>query len=226
VDEDGSVPSQTVALEANDATVAAYTIVEDASWLIVSPVTSSTPDTLTVTVDATGLAAGVDWENVTADAGPGYSPTTLTVALTVGASVDIEMSLIADRSQPVPLNSQTVTGDIYPFINPDAGVSQVHFYVDDPGLAGSPFKVENFAPWDAGGTAWNGDALPYATTQLPDGAHTFTASIELSGGGKVVAHATFIVANNVPALEFAPEPRLSPLRPGSGDGSPVKRAAF
>jgi hypothetical protein len=195
VDEGGSAPSQTVALDTNDATVAGYAIVENTPWLTVNPMTSFTPDTLTISADATGLAAGFYVENVTMDAGPGYLPTTLTVVLTVGASFDIQMSLFADRSNPAPLDRQTVTGDIYPFISPDAGVSQVSFYLDDPGLTGSPFTVENLAPWDAGGTASNGDALPYAATQLSEGSHTFTARIELSGGGTEVAHATFIVAN-------------------------------
>ena len=62
--------------------------------------------------------------------------------------------------------------------------------------AGSPFQVENVAPWDIGGTANNDTSLPYDTTQLSDGSHTITAAIQLSGGGTEVANATFLVVND------------------------------
>ena len=144
----------------------------------------------------------------------------LPVTLVVGSSYELMMSVSPDRSSPVPLDGETVGGTIYGFVSPETGISKVSFYLDDPNMTGSPFQVENSGPWDIGGTASNGDSLPYDTTLLSDESHTITAAIELSDGGTDVASATFTVDNNGPALVFSPEAMtFSVDEGGTGTGS-------
>ncbi len=69
VPEGGSTTTQ-VNLNTASGT-AAFTLTETASWLTVSPTTGSTPASVTLTIDAAGLAAGTYTTVVTASA-PGY----------------------------------------------------------------------------------------------------------------------------------------------------------
>lgn len=106
---------------------------------------------------------------------------------------DLMLSTVPDRSNPVPLEGQTVSGNIYVFTTPDTGVSRVSFYVDDPTMSGSPHHVERYAPYDFAVTAADGTALPFNTGELPEGPHEITALVELVDGGSEWLSATFTV---------------------------------
>jgi hypothetical protein len=71
------------------------------------------------------------------------------------------------------------------YVNPEAGASQVRFYLDNPSASGTPLLTENNAPWDfAGGTGTA--ANPYDTKKLSNGSHSITASISLTSGRTAV----------------------------------------
>ncbi len=110
------------------------------------------------------------------------------------------VSTSPDRSSPVPLTGESVADDIYVFTSPDTGTKQVRFWLDDPDMSGSPDKVEKSGPWDFAGSASNGDANPYDTTQLDDGTHSITAEITLTAGGTEIVTSEFLVTNDGPAL--------------------------
>jgi acid phosphatase type 7 len=105
------------------------------------------------------------------------------------------LSLASNRSNPVPLEGQTVSGNIYVFVSPESGASQVRFYLDNPSASGTPIWTENNPPWDfAGGSV--SAANPYNTTSLSNGAHSITASITLTSGGTTVITSNFTVNNS------------------------------
>jgi N-acetylneuraminic acid mutarotase/glucose/arabinose dehydrogenase len=200
---EGETDSAPIDLSTNDATVADFTITDNASWLSISPGTGSTPDTLTASVDASALTAGAYTATATATAG-GYLSASLSVNLDVGGSYNLFLSSFPDRSSPLPLDGQTVAGDIFVFTGPDAGVDNVNFWVDDPAMTGNPDKKEARAPYDLAGSNSNGTAKATDSTQWPDGPHTVTASIALTDGSSVVVSATFTVDNAAPGLVFSP----------------------
>jgi hypothetical protein len=170
-------------------------VTDDAAWLTATPANGTTPASLTVTVDATGLSPGFYQATVTATS-PGYESAMLTVTLTVGgASFDILVSQSATRSSPVPLQGQTVSGNIYVFTSPDTSdISRVRFYLDDPNMTGTPRQLERNGPYDFAGGSVN-TANPFNTATLVNGTHTITAAVDLKSGGSVVVHATFTTAN-------------------------------
>lgn len=135
------------------------------------------------------------------------------------AAYDLLSSNDAARSAPATLQGTTVSGNIYVFVSPETGISRVRFYLDDPTASGTPIKTEGLAPYDFAGTARNGSALPFDTTQLADGGHTITAVVELSAGGAQTASATFAVANNAsstPGLMLSTSPDRSGPVPLNG----------
>ena len=106
----------------------------------------------------------------------------------------LQVSTGADRSGASNLDGTSVAGNIHVFTAPDTGVSQVAFWLDDPGMTGAPTRVEKVAPFDfAGGTV--GAANPLDTTKLADGQHTITAKLALADGATGVINAAFTVAN-------------------------------
>jgi hypothetical protein len=132
----------------------------------------------------------------------GYIEDTVEVTLRVtgaaetrtGSGYDLLLSLSPDRSNAVPLEGETVTGDIYVFTSPDEGISQVQFFLDDPEMTGDPTQIENKAPYDfAASTSGQVYGYPYDTSQLPDGTHEITALIRLDDGGPEVVSSRFTV---------------------------------
>jgi N-acetylneuraminic acid mutarotase/glucose/arabinose dehydrogenase len=119
-------------------------------------------------------------------------------------SFTLQVSERNDRSQPVPLDGGTVFGKRYVFVTPSSGVSEVKFYLDDPGATGPPYMIERRAPWDFEGTAADGKALPWLTTNLNNGQHTITAQITGTGGATTVVTATFTVNNQQPECVAIP----------------------
>ena len=196
VEEGGTTPFQTTDLDTSDSSVASYTVSDDATWLTVTPTSGSTPDTLTVSIDAASLTPGIYTATITATAS-GYTDATLDVILTVMTTYDLILSLSPDRSNPLPLQDETVSGPIYVFTNPETYVSQVSFYLDDPGMTGSPYQVEQVAPYDFSGTTTGGNANPFNTAQLTDGTHEITALLLLNAGGNIVISSAFTTINTL-----------------------------
>jgi hypothetical protein len=85
VEEDGTTPSQSLDLDTSDSGAASYTITDDATWLIVSPTSGATPDTLSVSIDAAGLSPGTYTGTITATSS-GYTDDTVDVTLYVTGS--------------------------------------------------------------------------------------------------------------------------------------------
>jgi hypothetical protein len=113
------------------------------------------------------------------------------------SAYDLLVSSSADRSGAAPLQGRTVSGNIYVFVSPATGVTQVRFYLDDPNRTGSPIKTESASPWDFAGTASDTarSANAYDSTLLANGQHTITAAIDKSAGGTDVITSTFTASN-------------------------------
>jgi Viral BACON domain len=216
-----------VTLAASNATAASYTLSSSAAWLSATPGTGSTPATLSVVANPTGLAPGTYSGTVTATAA-GYNPATLSVSLTVAAEEPppgedppyaLMVSTRADRGGAVPLAGQVVSGDIRVFTAPDTGVDEVTFWIDDPDRSDAAYRREGNGPFDlAGGSVATAD--PYDTGDLNDGPHTVTAALKLLNGTTEVIHAAFTVRNNAPpppGLAFTP----SSLTLSATEGDPA-----
>ena len=207
VDAGNNTDSLSVDLSTSDAQVADITLTSDASWLSVLPVTVSTPGTLTVAVNAAGLSSGTYTGTITADAAgllSGVLSVTLNVIDPNSSVYSLMLSDLPERTNPVLLEGQSVTGDVYVFISPESGISQVSFYLDDPGMSGDPIQTEGVGPYDFAGTANSGLGNPYDSSQLSDGLHEITAFIELTAGGSETVSATFSKGDTTPRLMFAP----------------------
>jgi Lysyl oxidase/Bacterial Ig domain len=111
------------------------------------------------------------------------------------SAFDLVTSASADRSGATALQGTTLSGNVYVFVSPSSGVTQVRFYLDDPSRAASPIKIESYAPWDFAGTASGGGANPYDSKLLVNGAHTITAAVDKSAGGTDVISSSFTVSN-------------------------------
>ena len=101
------------------------------------------------------------------------------------------MSLSSKRFSAVALDGRSVSGDIYVFTRPDAGVDRVTLLLD-----GYSYNVENHAPYDiAGSEAVSGDASPFDTTALNNGQHKIRAMIVLADGSTKGVTSYFTVNN-------------------------------
>ncbi len=164
-----------------------------ASWLTVTPDNGQTPLSLQLKLDAGNLGPGTYNAQVTASGGG--SSATLPVQLTVNAvsgNSALLLSRSPDRSNPVPLDGQSVSGDIYVFVTPESGPKQVRFYLDDPSRTNA-VKVENIAPWDLAGTGGGSKpALPFDTGTLSTGEHRLSVEV-ISDSGTEVLEARFSV---------------------------------
>ncbi|HEX6206906.1 MAG TPA: kelch repeat-containing protein, partial [Actinomycetota bacterium] len=203
---EGETVTAAVDLEVSDGSTASFDVATDAPWLTVSPLSGSTPATLSVEADASSLAPGTHQATLTATAS-GYDPVSVPVSLSVssaGTGYQLFRSGSPTRSNPTVLEGTTLQGDAYVFTGPDDGVSRVVFWLDDTSMTTTPFKSESRAPFDFNGTAADDTAFPWDTTTVADGSHTITARLDLSSGTSEVVHATFTVSNHGPQLRFQP----------------------
>lgn len=100
------------------------------------------------------------------------------------------VSSSSDRTEAVPLDGKSLSGQAYIFALPNAGARQVMFWLDNR----SPTTVEYLAPFDFRGTNPNGTAWPLDTGQLGKGVHTLSARITMNDGTVLpVITATFTV---------------------------------
>ena len=133
----------------------------------------------------------------------GVASDSATVTITVNAVVvevpksdfDLMVSFDSNRSGAVSLDEQAVSGDIFVFVTPASGISQVEFFIDDPAMT-SRVQLERVAPYDLKGGN-DAAANAFDTTQLADGVHTMSVRITLSDGTTQVATAEFTVKNEV-----------------------------
>lgn len=94
------------------------------------------------------------------------------------------LSTHPDHSNAVKLSGQTVSGDVYIFLDPEAYVSQVVFSID-----GSTHNTENYAPYDLG--------APFDTRTLSNGTHTISARITDQNAAVQNVSVVCTVANTV-----------------------------
>ena len=136
----------------------------------------------------------------------------LPAAATSVTGYEVQFSVSADWSSPASLHGATVSEQIHVFTNTTAtGVKQVRFYLDNPAMTGTPYRIETGAPHDFTGTATDGKAKPFATSGLANGSHTISAAVDLTAGGTEVLHVTFTVANFYDLRVSATANRANPL---------------
>lgn len=162
----------------------------DSAWLAATPVGGGA---YSLELDPAGLLPGTYTSELTAQAS-GYTGARLPVILTVRGNTgeySLQVSQAPDRSTPVDLHNRTVSGDMYVFTTPDLPeIGQVRFFIDHQN-----FRRESNAPFDLVGTTTGDQALPYDTTQLPDGWHNITAVVVAADGSSELASASFRVDN-------------------------------
>ena len=93
------------------------------------------------------------------------------------------LSTKSDRSNAVALAGQTVSGNVYIFLDPEAYVSQVVFSID-----GKTHNTENYAPYDLG--------VPFDSTSLSNGLHTISALVRLQDGSSQSVAGVCTVSNS------------------------------
>ncbi|WP_412535850.1 kelch repeat-containing protein [Marinobacter sp. MIT932201] len=205
--EGATVPtSTTVALQTSDNSGVDFFLSDNASWLSITPTSGTTPDSVTLTADPSGLAAG-DYTAIVEVSGTGAGSSSLLVTLEVlpveVSNYSLMVSTSPDRSGASSLQGSSVSGDIYVFVPEQPDMNRVQFYVDNPQKSGTPNQTENVAPYDLAGTASNNLALPFDTTTLQDGSHTITAVVRLTDNSLHEVTEFFDVANQVSSLEFS-----------------------
>jgi N-acetylneuraminic acid mutarotase len=169
---------------------------------------TSTTSTSTSTTSSTSSSSSTSTTSTSSSTTSSTNVTTTTTPTTTTSTVpsgfDLLMSNAPDRSGAHPLAGSAIAGTLCAFVTPTAGVQQVLFYLDDPGLTGSPRLVETKAPFDFAGTAPDGTANPFDTLALADGAHTITAVVD-TGTSSPAVSGTFFVGNGEPRLAFGTE---------------------
>jgi len=130
-----------------------------------------------------------------ADGRTGQATVTVLVAAGNGQSaVDLWWSTSPDRSNP-STTFGSHGGPIYIFAEPAGDISGVHWYVNDPTMAGDPFATESAAPFDLGTSTWSGAAGPFDLTARADGPLTITAKVTTKKGDTLIVSETLTVAN-------------------------------
>jgi large repetitive protein len=114
------------------------------------------------------------------------------------SSYELEVSLSADRSSPVPVEGATLAGNVYIFVPSAPEITRVRFFLDNPQMAGTPRVTERNAPWDFAGTSSSGTANPFDASSLAGGSHVVTAAVDRSDGTTVAESATFTVDSPPP----------------------------
>ena len=83
----------------------------------------------------------------------------------------LAVSLNSDRSNAVRLDGATVKGKIYVFVRNLEALNKVDFSLDSRQRTTPPLRTETDPPFDFAGTAGDGTAIPYDTTELPNCVH-------------------------------------------------------
>ncbi|WP_323750791.1 kelch repeat-containing protein [Marinobacter sp.] len=199
--------SKTVSLQTSDSNPVSFTLSDNAVWLSITPTSGTTPESISLTADPSGLPPGQYSAQVIADSNNASSDSLL-VTLDVVPESSNTYALMAsnapDRSSAISLRGASLAGDVYIFVPEQPDMTRVQFYIDNPQKSGSPNQTESVAPYDLAGTASNDQALAFDTTQLTDDSHTVTAVIRLNDGSTHEVTEFFDVSNNADFLAFAP----------------------
>lgn len=205
--EGGSPARGTVDVDTTDGVARTLTATSSQAWLSVAPVSGTTPTQLTVQADAS-LAAGTHTAEVVLDS-PGLPSVTVGVTVTVEPApiegFTVFHSVNAKRTDGQPLQGAVVQGDIYPFLEPDVGVSTTSWWLDDPAMGGVPVRTDSVAPYDFGPGSVRHRAQPLDTTALADGEHTITVLVTLADGSQGTYTVAFDTDNGSNVLAWAPE---------------------
>jgi len=122
------------------------------------------------------------------------STTTSERVTTSPTTASLVVSDSSDRSDPRPLEGETIDGLVYAFALPAAPARSVRFWLDDTGMTGHPIQREKEAPYDfAGGNV--STAKPFDTDSVPDGTHTITTVIAYEDGTSDAFYTTFTVGS-------------------------------
>jgi hypothetical protein len=122
----------------------------------------------------------------------------------VTAPYTLFVSASSTRSSARALNGAHLSGLEYVFtsnapgsINP-TGIQQVSYWLDNPGISGTPTHVEHATPYDFAGTAGNMTAKPWNTANVAAGTHTITQLVAVAGnaGPPQSYTATFTVGSS------------------------------
>ncbi|WP_323753768.1 kelch repeat-containing protein [Marinobacter sp.] len=199
--------SQAVSLQTSDSNPVSFTLSDNATWLAVAPSSGTTPQSINLTADPSGLPPGQYSAQVTADSNNATSDSvqvTLNVVPQSSNTYALMVSSAPDRSSAISLRGASLAGDVYVFVPQQPDMTQVRFYIDNTQKNGSPDQTENVAPYDLAGTASNDQAQAFDTTQLADDTHTVTAVIKLSDGSTHEVTEFFDVTNNAVFMSFNP----------------------
>lgn len=190
-----SLAQQNVLVQMTDGSNPNYSARSTAAWLGVEPLAGVLPETLVLTADASALSPGQYQADVVIEAGTGEQlRVPVSLVYDQPSLYTLAVSLAADRSNPVPLDGSSLSGEVYIFVPDIDGMKRVAFYLDDPDRLGSPIKVENRAPWDFAGTVTKPprDAYGFSLAGLA-GQHVITAVITDADGDEIV-HGVFDVS--------------------------------
>lgn len=186
---------QNVLVQMTDGSNPDYTARSTAAWLNVESGSGIIPETLVLSVDASALAPGQYQASVVVEVS-GAEQLTIPVNLIYAqpSVYSLAVSLSADRSNPMPLDGSTLSGDVYIFVPDVEGIKKVAFYLDDPERLGQSIKVEGRSPWDFAGTVTKPprDAYAFSLDGLA-GQHVITAVITDANGEEVI-HGVFDVS--------------------------------
>jgi hypothetical protein len=179
---------------------AAPAFTSDVAWLGAQP-DGGVPGRVAVAADARTVVPGLYLGAIHASAA-GLGSDVLPVFAAVGEPHPPHRLLVShspNRALAVPLQGEAVRGDAYVFVETPERVTQVRFFFDDPQRTKSARQTERTAPYDfVGGASGGGDASPFDTTTVRDGAHLITAAIDRLDGGADVIHGAFVIANDAP----------------------------
>ena len=190
--KDISEPAEVVIANSDNV----FWLSEGYDWLKVEPDAGSDntlPELVSVTADATYLKPGKYTAWISAEATPGtvHVYGKQEVELNVQSPYVLEYGVFQDQSSARNLDQSTIDGDIYAWVSPSTGISEVLFFIDDEVLSfassvESPFFIRR------------DDQMMGAldTTSWTDGKHLLTVQVNLMSGDSVQFQTAFTVHNN------------------------------
>jgi hypothetical protein len=108
---------------------------------------------------------------------------------------DLVVSAARSRSGAVDLEDATLSGDAFVFVAGAEDARKVSFWLDDTGATGAADQVENTSWHDFAGTAADGRAQAWDTTDLSEGHHSITAEIIAADGSRHLISDSFVIDN-------------------------------
>ncbi len=137
----------------------------------------------------------------------------------------LQSSKSASRGASVNLAGTTVSGSVYVYLAPAAGVSSADFWFDNTSFSGTPTHHEGSAPIDFVGTASTGTAKPWDTTRVANGSHSISVKITASSGtAKLTVSFKVLNGGATPSASptGTPKPTATPTRAPTPNPAPTK----